>query len=141
MHSYSVLVSVRGKQRLYCFTGDGPFQVEPEDVPEEITAVLLGATHMYTIMVEGSAAAAVPQAVRFARRLARAVEGAVQDQQTGEVWARGASRKAVRPARAALIDIVQIHWYALYRDMPADIPPRHLALHPPYLPAALPPRS
>src|SRR5260370_37849996 len=98
MHSYSVLVSVRGKQRLYCFTVDGPFQVEPEDVPEEITAVLLGATHMYTIMVEGSAAAAVPHAVRFARRLPPAVEAAVQDQQTGEVCARRACTQAVRPA-------------------------------------------
>jgi hypothetical protein len=136
----SGLVAVRGKQRLYCFTVDGPFQLEPEDVPEEITAVLLDATHIYTIMVEGSAAAAVPHAARFARRLARAVEGAVQDQQTGEVWARGASRKAVRPARAALIDIVQIHWYALHRDMPTDIAARYLALSRRYLPEALPRR-
>jgi hypothetical protein len=136
----SGLVAVRGKQRLYCFTVDGPLQMEPEDVPPEITAVLLGAMHIYTIMVEGSAAAAGPHAARFARRLARAVEGAVHDQQTGEVWARGASRKAVRPARVTLIDIVQIHWYALHRDMPADIAARYLALSRRYLPEALPRR-
>jgi hypothetical protein len=134
------LVAVRERQQSYCFTADGPFRVEPEDVPEEITAVLLGATHMYTIMVEGSAAAAVPHAVRFARRLARAVEGAVQDQQTGEVWARGASRKALRPARAALIDIVEIHWYALRRDMPPDMAARYLAISRRHLPEALPRR-
>jgi hypothetical protein len=134
------LVAVRGKQQLYCFTVEGPLRVEPEDVPEEITAVLLGATHMYTIMVEGSAAAAVPHAVRFARRLAGAVEGAVQDQQIGEVWARGASRKVLLPARAALTDIVQIHWYALRRDMPPDMAARYLAISRRHLPEALPRR-
>lgn len=134
------LVAVRGRQQSYCFTVAGPFGVEPEDVPEEITAVLLGATHMYTIMVEGSAPAAIPHAVRFARRLARAVEGAVQDQQTGEVWARGASRKALRPARAALIDIVEIRWYALRRKMPPDMAARYLAISRRHLPEALPRR-
>ena len=39
---YSV---VRGNRRNYCFTIDGPVRVEPEDVPAEVTATLLGAEH------------------------------------------------------------------------------------------------
>src|SRR5215510_9339995 len=49
---YSV---VRGAARRYCLTVDGPFDVEAEDVPEDVTAALLGVTHVLYVSVEGSA--------------------------------------------------------------------------------------
>lgn len=39
-------LAVAGAKRRYCFTVDGPFGVEPEDVPEEVTAAVLGVAHM-----------------------------------------------------------------------------------------------
>jgi Integrase core domain len=73
---YSV---VRGARRRYCFTVDGPFDLEAEDVPEDVTATLLGVTHVFHVTVEGSADADVPYAVRFARTLAQALGGVVVD--------------------------------------------------------------
>lgn len=45
---------LRGKRAAYCFTLEGPFLVEPEDVPHEVTAAVLGAGVMYSILVEGA---------------------------------------------------------------------------------------
>lgn len=55
----TVLV-VRGRHREYCFTIDGPQKVEPEDVPEEITACILGPNYLYEISAVGSSATSVP---------------------------------------------------------------------------------
>jgi hypothetical protein len=74
------LVVVRGARRRYCFTVDGPDRVDPEDVPADVSRVVLGARHLFLVTVEGSAGSEVPHAVRFARRLARELEGAVVDQ-------------------------------------------------------------
>ena len=60
----------RGAARRYCFTVDGPFDVEAEDVPEDVTATVLDVTHVFYVTVEGSAAADILHAVRFGRSLA-----------------------------------------------------------------------
>jgi hypothetical protein len=91
------IIVVRGARARYCFTVDGPFRVEAEDIPDDVTAAVLGVSHMYTVMVEGSAPTEVPFAVRFARRLGQALGGAVADQQTDEVWSRGSPRTAPKP--------------------------------------------
>lgn len=81
-----------GAKRRYCFTLARPLAVEPEDVPEEVTAVLLDARLLWELHVEGSTVPEVPHAVRFARRLATAARGVVLDLQTGQTWHRGVLR-------------------------------------------------
>lgn len=50
------LVVVRGARRRYSFTVEAANRCEPEDVPPEVDQVLLGATHVHEVLVEGSAA-------------------------------------------------------------------------------------
>ena len=69
---------VRGVKRAYCFTIDGPFDVDAEDIPEEITAVMLNPTHLYTVSAEGSSQPSIPQAIRFSRKAVALLEGAVR---------------------------------------------------------------
>lgn len=104
------LTVVRGARRRYSFTLGAGAQLEPEDVPEEVTAAVLGPRWLYEILVEGSAASEIPHAVRFARRLGAACSGAVLDQQTGEVWARGKLRAVERVERGTT-DVVELRWY------------------------------
>lgn len=134
------LTVVRGARRRHSFTVDGPFRVEAEDVPEEVTAVILGVSHLYSVMVEGSASSDVPLAVRFARRLAQALSGVVCDQQTGELWARGTSRSAPKPRRQDRVSVVSLKWYCLTRSLDHDFARSYLALCRRSLPEALPRR-
>ncbi len=135
--SYTV---TRGVKRSYCFTVEGPVQVEPEDVPEDVTAVLLGATHLFNVSVEGSTSANIPHAVRFARRLAQSLGGVVVDQQLDEVWAKGVARHAAKPARDKRVSIIDLNWYARFKDVAGDFGGRYVALCHRFLPEALPRR-
>lgn len=134
---YSV---VRGAKRNYCFTIDGPVVVEAEDVPEEVTAVLLGATHLFQVSVEGSSSADVPYATRFSRRLAQRLGGVVVDQQTDEVWARGAARVAAKPPTNVRINVIDLNWYARSASIGDDFGARYVSLCRRLLPEALPRR-
>lgn len=131
---------VRGAKRRYCFTVDGPVRVEPEDVPEDVGAAVLGVTHMYSVTVEASAEADVPYAVRFARRLAQSLGGAAVDRQTDEVWARGASRTAIRPRRDERVNVVHLAWYTRKTDVADNFGERYTSLCRQLLPEALPRR-
>ena len=64
------LTVVRGARARYSFTLGLPVGVEAEDVPQEVTAAMLGPSYLYELMVEGSSTTETPHAVRFARRLA-----------------------------------------------------------------------
>lgn len=101
---------VRGARRRYSFTVEQPERVEPEDVPEEVTAVLLGATTLVVVRVEGSAESEVPHAIRAARRISMAMRGAVHDVQTDEVHRRGTSRQ-VKPTRGEIVTTLDIDWW------------------------------
>ena len=104
------LTVTRGVKGKYSFSL-GPAQtVEPEDVPDEVTAVLLDASFFYEILVEGSSSLETPHAVKFARNLAVATHGAVLDQQTGQVWTRGKLRTAPRVERGT-VSTVEVRWY------------------------------
>jgi hypothetical protein len=134
------LTVVRGARRRYSFTVGGPDALEPEDVPIEVTAVLLGARHLWTVMVEGSAASEIPHAVRFARRLAKALNGAVLDPQTDEVWSRSKSRVIQKPAREERISEVRVDWFCLREHVAEDVVSLFLSTVGRYLPEALPRR-
>lgn len=136
----SMVSVLRGAKRSYCFTVDGPWLVEPEDVPPEVTASLLEATKLYNIMVEGSRDADIPYAVRFARRLAERLGGAVLDQQTGLVWSKGASRTVEKPLRDSRVRVVTVDWYSLRSDLDDNVGHEYVIRCHRYLPEALPRR-
>jgi hypothetical protein len=131
---------LRGKKASYCFTLEGPYLVEPEDVPHEVTAAVLGADVMYSILVEGTDPVSIPHAVRFARRLAKEGNGAVLDAQTEELWPKTSNRAATKPERSTIIDMVEVRWYHLLDEIQDDFPQRYLDLARQYLPEAVPKR-
>ena len=133
------LTVVRGARAVYSFTLDLPVPIEAEDVPEEVTAVLLGPSYLYALLVEGSSATETPHAVRFARRLAKAAGGVVFDQQTDEIWARGNLRPAPSVQRGRF-DVVEVHWYVRSGTAGATAARAWLELAARYLPEALPRR-
>jgi hypothetical protein len=134
------VVLVRGVRARYCFTVGGPFRVEAEDVPYDVTAAVLGVSHMYTVMVEGSAPTDVPYAVRFTRRLAQTLGGAVVDQQTDEVWSRGSARVAAKPNKDQRIAEVDLRWYVQTQKLSAGSAAAYVDLARKFLPEALPRR-
>src|SRR5439155_25680883 len=113
------LTVVRGARKAYSFTLGLPVAVELEDIPDEVTAVLLGASCVYFLLAEGSSPIETPRAVRFARRLAEATHGAVLDQQTGQTWTRGKLRTAQRVEQGT-VATVNVHWYVRSGFDPAE---------------------
>lgn len=131
---------VRGARRRYSFTIDGPDRVEADDVPADVADAVLGSQYLYSVMVEGSAESEIPYAVRFARRLAQALDGAVVDRQTDEVWSRSKSRIVQKPQRESRVAAVEVDWYCLREDLHPDPSLLLLAAAARNLPEALPRR-
>jgi hypothetical protein len=131
------LTVLRGKRAAYCFTVDGPFGVEIEDVPDEVTAVTIGSEAMYQVLIEGSSEASIPYAIRFGKRLAEKTNGAMFDQQTDVVWSKN-NRTVARPKANDRIDVIRISWY--FPDDSRDLAALYLAAARKYLPEALPRR-
>ena len=122
----------------YCFTVDGPWPMEDEDVPPELAEAAANATNQYGILVEGTAPESIPLAIGFARRLAESLDGVAYDQQTDEVWPVGVARVVVPPP-VDRISVVEMHWYA--KPTPGgDLGADYLALCRRLLPEALPRR-
>lgn len=130
----------RGVRRRYSFTVDGPDRLDAEDVPPEVAGSVLAARYLYSVSVEGIADSEIPHAVRFARRLAKILDGAVVDQQTGEIWSRSQSRAIVKPSREDRIATVDLEWFSLRKDMPDNASAVMLSAAERYLPEALPRR-
>jgi hypothetical protein len=133
------LTIVRGARRGYSFTLALPVPVEVEDVPEQVTAVLLDAAYMYELLVEGSSSTETPHAVKFGRRLAEATHGALLDQQTDHVWTRGRLRTPPR-AKAGTVSVVEVRWYVRSDFDAADAAAIWTRLARKHLPEALPRR-
>lgn len=135
----SVMV-VRGARWSYSFTVDGPDLLEPEDVPAEVLACVLSPRYLWSVAVEGSSAAEVPHAVRFARRMAQTLDGAVVDLQKDEVWSRSRSRAIVRPARGERISEVSFDWFCLRERLTPNPASLYVDTVTRHLPEALPRR-
>lgn len=137
----SGVIVLRGVKRGYSFTVDGPFAVEDEDVPIEVTAVLPDAAKMFQILVEGTQEAEIPHGVRFARKLAKACHGVVMDEQTSEVWPQPRTSR-VPPNVEEKRDQrdVWISWLLLEEDLPVNFLDRYLRIAQELLPEALPVR-
>lgn len=122
----------------YAFDVAGPEPVEAEDVPPGLAELHAGTRWVHVVVVQGSSAAGIARAVRFARALATAADGAVYDRNDG-IWLDGTThRPPVAPDRR--VDVVAVHWYARRADRPADLAARWLDLCRRHLPAALPRR-
>ncbi|BCW56730.1 hypothetical protein V3C41_07440 [Paenarthrobacter nicotinovorans] len=135
------VVVLRGVKRSYSFTVDGPFPVEVEDIPVEITAVLPEVTTMFQVLVEGTQEAEIPHGVRFARKLAKACHGMVLDEQTDEVWPQPRTAKvASQPEQKQEPLSVWLSWMLLEDDLPTDFLERYLQLAQELLPEAVPVR-
>ena len=131
---------VRGIRRAYSFTVDGPDHIEPEDVPESVTARVLGASFLFSVRIEGSDQREVQHAVRFARRLAKDFDGAVVDDQRGELWARGTTRRVPAPTSRERVDVIKLSWWVSSENVPDDAAERYLSRCRQILPEALPRR-
>ncbi|MFB9688832.1 hypothetical protein [Amycolatopsis plumensis] len=134
------LTVVRGVRRRYSFTIDGPERIAAEDVPAEVTGMVLGARHLYSVVVEGSAESEIPHALRFAKQLTVALDGAMLDVQTGRMWSRSRSRAIARPSRKTRVATVDLVWCCLREQVPADAPELVIAAAERHLPEALPRR-
>ncbi|MFW6773367.1 hypothetical protein ACOACO_03710 [Nocardioides sp. CPCC 205120] len=131
---------VRGGRGRYAFSVEGPHDIDADDVPSEVDVAVLSVSYRYDILVEGSAAADIPHAVRFARRLARHCGGAVLDLQTDEMWAPAGTRTVERPQRESRIRAVDLGWYCLREDFAAEPAEVFIAAAERLLPEALPQR-
>ncbi|MBN2176066.1 MAG: hypothetical protein JW722_00235 [Demequinaceae bacterium] len=137
-NQHLVLTSRKAHDPIY--TLEGPFLVEPEDIPEEVTARLLGASHLLTVSIHVSSETAINLGHEFARRLARAFDGAVHDTTTDEIWARGAHRVAPKPTRGDRISLVSVYWHTLAENVDTFMVDSYLNACRRYLPEALPKR-
>lgn len=137
--SSGTLTVTRGVRRRYSFTVELAERVEPEDVPGEVTALMLEPRWLYRVLVEGSFDSEIPYAIRFARKLAVASSGVVVDEQDGTLWSRGKLRTPPKVERG-LIDVVELQWWVTNRTDPAKAAAAWLELARRYLPEALPRR-
>ncbi|MFG6490821.1 hypothetical protein [Microbacterium sp. P03] len=107
-----VITVLRGVRRQYSFSFEGPVDLDPDDVPEHIVALILEPHYLYRLSVEGSSATEIPHALRFAARLAHAVGGVVEDPQAA-LSRRGARLREVHPvAHGTSTNVLVMTWYA-----------------------------
>lgn len=133
-HEVSVL---RGKQENYAFTVFGPYQIDPEDVPDDVVPHVLEPTTSWQVIVEGSNPAETKPARRFAKALAVAAGGVAIDEQTEDILGAKRARKVPRPT-SELIRILDLHWYS--PESAPSAPRIWLELARKLLPEALPRR-
>lgn len=132
--------AIRGKQQLPWFTVDGPFAVEDEDLPAEVTARSIGTKWLYQIRIEDTSEKTISDADRFGRKLTKATYGVLVDEQTGQVWPKTSKRHIPRPKVAGPVDEIVLRWCYLVDEAPDDVAARYLRLARLFLPEALPRR-
>jgi hypothetical protein len=133
-HEVTVL---RGKQESYAFTVFGPYEIDPEDVPDDVVPHVLEPTTSWQVIVEGSDPAEVKPARRFAKALAVAAGGVAIDEQTEDILGAKRARKVPRPT-SELIRILDVYWYS--PESAPNAPKLWLELARRLLPEALPRR-
>jgi hypothetical protein len=127
----------RGKQQNYSFTVVGPYDIDPEDVPDDVVPHVLDPTTSWQVIVEGSDPVEVKPARRFAKALALAAGGVAVDEQTEEILGARRARKITRPSSES-IRILNLRWYS--PTSAPNAPTVWLELAKKLLPEALPTR-
>ncbi len=106
---------------VYAATLEGPFAVEPEDLPATVLDRGIGIRVMYQLNVEGSSRPSAHAVQPLAREIARTCEGIVYDPQRDAVtWPPGGTRKSDAP-RGKLVDLVEFAWFVRREDRPGDL--------------------
>jgi len=110
----NVLISKKSKGHdHHCFTIDGPFRIEPEDVSDEVIAHVLDPQWLTQISLPASAFEADRKiAIELARHMANANRGSVYDPQSGKVvWPKQSHRRYVTATKEERIRLVGLDWY------------------------------
>jgi hypothetical protein len=110
----SVLIAKKSKGHdRSCFTIDGPFRIEPEDVEEEVIAHVLDPHWLTQISVPASAFEAdLKIAIELARHIANANRGSVYDPQSGKVvWPKHSHRRYATATKEERIRLVGLDWF------------------------------
>lgn len=108
---------VRGAKRVHAFSVEGPVEIEPEDAPDGVAEYVLGASCMVQIFASLDGEIAQKLATRVAKVIAKATDGAVYDEQTGEVWSGNKKQALKSPAAAYRTDALDIRFYG--RTLPS----------------------
>ncbi|WP_369745619.1 hypothetical protein [Paenarthrobacter sp. AMU7] len=139
-HGAGLVHVSKGPGRPPEFTVDGPFAVEKEDIPSEVTARVLGAKWLYQVHLEGSTDETFTDADKVSRKLTKASKGVLIDEQTGEAWPKTSQRRMPRPKSQGLVDEVKLRWFYILDEAPDDLAARYLKLSRQFFPEALPRR-
>lgn len=96
-----------------CFTIDGPFEVEIDDLEEKVIASVLDPQWLTQISVPAAASKLdLKIAKQLAKHIAETCSGAVYDPQLDKVvWPRWSHRRFVAPAQQERIRLVGLDWY------------------------------
>lgn len=121
---------------------EGPLEIEPEDIPPELEAVLLAPR--FLVQMSAPAAASERQRAamrRLAREMAKEADGAVWDPQSHLViWPARRPKRYVQPAVESRIRTVDIDWFLPRTCGPEDSAWHLLGLLRRRLPEAVPVR-
>jgi len=99
---------------------DGPHEVEPEDIPEEVSSCLPGLSYLVRLHLEpGSAPKTARQLViRTARKIAREANGVLFDQQTDAIETPRGVKRFVAPPPASKKHLpVSLGWHFLDTEL------------------------
>jgi hypothetical protein len=90
-------------------------RIEPEDVPQSVSALLPGIGHMVELNLEPAAAPQVARALlkRVAKALACAGHGVVVDPQTDTLTTPTGVRRYVAPPRSATVTALKLSWFSV----------------------------
>ncbi|HKE60285.1 MAG TPA: hypothetical protein VKB46_26415, partial [Pyrinomonadaceae bacterium] len=109
----NVLITRKNQKDSFCFTVDGPFQVEIEDLDERVIASVLNPVWLTQISIPaGASKADLKLAKQLAQSLADNCRGAVYDPQLDKVvWPRKSYRRFVAPVQEERIRLIGLDWY------------------------------
>ena len=110
----NVLIARKSKDKAHpCFTIDGPFQIEIEDLEEEVSAHVLDPHWLVQISVPAAAFEADRKiAKELARHIANTNRGSVYDPQSEKViWPKQSYRHYVTTTQEERIRLVGLDWF------------------------------
>ena len=110
----NVLISKKSRNQQHpCFTIDGPFHVELDDLDEQVTAAVLDARWLTQISLPAAASGAdLKLALQLAKSIAETCHGAVYDPQVDQVvWPRKSYRRFIAPKQQERIRLIGLDWY------------------------------
>lgn len=105
-----------------CFTVDGPFAIEPDDLAEALMSAVLAPKWLIQISIPAVATKMdAALANRLARHLAERRDGAVYDPQTdGVIWPKGKRKRYKTVAKEERIRLICLSWFLPFNPARED---------------------